>query len=351
MNIREYMYSKIPYLIMNFIIYLLIAVLLKIADMSNIILFFIFLIWFIPLVVYISIQFLKEKRFYGEMKTISNKIDKKYLLSEIIKKPNYYEGKIFYEILQDADRNMHEEVNYYKYLQSDYREYIEAWVHEIKTPIASSKMILENSSSRDKNILIDEMNKIDQYITQALYYSRSTNFNKDYIIKSFNLQNVINECIRENRREFINKRIRINIDSSTDIQVTSDSKWLKFIINQIIINSIKYSREENAEIKIYVIEDVDVHETSDGYLEKVHNIKDKSKKEKLVIEDNGIGIPKSDINRVFDKGFTGENGRMYGKSTGIGLYLCRKLCKKLDLDLELTSEVNIGTKVFIKFGN
>ena len=213
-----------PYLIMNFIIFLLAAVLLKIANIPNVIVFCVFLIWFMPLVIYIAIYFFKEKKFYSEMKNINSRLDKKYLLSEVIKKPNYYEGRIFYEILKDADRNMHEEVNYYKHLQSDYREYIEAWVHEIKTPIASSKMILENSSSKDKNALIDEMNKIDRYITQALYYSRSTDFNKDYIIKTFNLQKVINECIREKRREFINNRIRIDIKHNTDIEVTSDAK-------------------------------------------------------------------------------------------------------------------------------
>ena len=333
MNIKNYILSKIPYLIMNFIIFMLAAVLLKIAKIPNVIVFCVFLIWFMPLVIYIAIHFFKEKKFYSEMKNINDRLDKKYLLSEVIKKPNYYEGRIFYEILKDADRNMHEEVNYYKHLQSDYREYIEAWVHEIKTPIASSKMILENSSSKDKNALIDEMNKIESYITQALYYSRSTDFNKDYIIKTFNLQKVINECIRENRREFINKRIGLDIKSNTNIEVTSDAKWLKFIINQIVINSIKYSKKENAEIKIYTIEHVDLNEIS------------------LVIEDNGIGIPKSDINRVFDKGFTGYNGRIYGKSTGIGLYLCKKLCEKLDLDLELVSEVKVGTKVIIKFVN
>ena len=341
MNIKDYLSSRMLYIIMNFTIYLLLAVLLKIAAVSNVILFVVFLMWFSPFMVYILLQYVKEKRFYNEMKEISSNLDKKYLLSEIIKKPNYYEGKIFYEILKDADRNMHEEVNYYKNLQNEYREYIEAWVHEIKTPIASSKLILENSTSKDKNPLIDEINKIDRYITQALYYSRSTNANKDYIVKTFNLRNVVNECIRDNRREFINNRIKLSIDSNIDIMITSDAKWLKFIINQIIINSIKYSCRENPEIKVYISE---LNE------EDINNIDSNIDKRKvnLVIEDNGIGIPKSDINRVFDKGFTGENGRIYGKSTGIGLYLCRKLGEKLDLNISLQSETGVGTKVFIE---
>ena len=329
MKIKKYILSKFPYLILNLIIYSLLLILLKIANTPGIILFLIFIIWFIPLIVYMTLEYIKERRFYGDIENITKKLDKKYLLSEIIKKPNYYEGEIFYDALKEANRNMHEEVNFYKHLQSEYRDYIETWVHEIKTPIASAKLILENGHIKEKTALIDEISKIDQYITQALYYSRSTDVSNDYIVREFNLENIINECIRDNRRDFINKKIAVNIEN-IDIKVTSDPKWIKFIINQIIINSIKYSKKERGYINIYS-------------LEKENN------KFSLIIEDNGIGIPKSDINRVFDKGFTGENGRIYGKSTGIGLYLCKKLCSKLNLEINLKSEVNNGTRVIINF--
>ncbi|MBE6070519.1 MAG: sensor histidine kinase [Clostridium butyricum] len=329
MKIKDYILSKLPYLIMNLSIYLLLAVILRVADMPLIILFLILLIWFIPLIVYMILEYINERKFYGDIINVMEKLDKKYLLSEIIKKPNYYEGRIFYDALKEAHRNMHEEVNFYKHLQSEYREYVETWVHEIKTPIASSKLILENSDIKEKAALIDEINRVDQYITQALYYSRSTDVSKDYIVREFNLEDIINECIRDNRRAFINKRMAVNIEN-VDLKVVSDQKWIKFIINQIIINSIKYSKKENGYINIYLLE------------------KD-SNRFSLVIEDNGIGIPKSDINRVFDKGFTGENGRIYGKSTGIGLYLCKKLCNKLNLEINLKSEVNSGTTVIINF--
>lgn len=329
MRIKQYILSKIPYLIINLIIYLLLIILLMVADTPKIILFLIFMIWFVPLIVYMILEYIKEKRFYIDIVNITKNIDKKYLLPEVIKKPNYYEGEIFYNVLKEANRNMHEEVNFYKHLQSEYKDYVETWVHEIKTPIASAKLILENSCIKEKTALIDEISKIDQYITQALYYSRSTDVSNDYIVREFNLKNIINECIRDNRRDFINKKIAANI-GNIDINVISDAKWIKFIINQIIINSIKYSKKENGYINIYLLE------------------KD-SNRFSLVIEDNGIGIPKSDINRVFDKGFTGENGRIYGKSTGIGLYLCKKLCTKLNLEINLKSEVNSGTTVIINF--
>lgn len=296
--------------------------------MPVIIMFLIFLIWFLPLTIYIIIDFFTKKKFYDNIMNITEKLDKKYLLPEVIKMPNYYEGKMLYEVLKECNRNMHEHVNFYKNLQKEYREYIETWVHEIKTPISSSKLIIENSESKEKNALGDEIRKIEEYINQALYYSRSTDVSKDYIVKEFGIKEAVQEAIRNNRRDFINKRISVDIENVYG-RVVTDIKWIKFIINQIIINSIKYSKNSSGSLKVY---------TAEGKDNMV-----------LTIEDNGIGISKSDVGRVFDKGFTGENGRKYGKSTGIGLYLCKKLCEKLGLGISLESVEDEGTKVNLIF--
>lgn len=328
MNIKEYLLSKVPYIVINLIIYLLVLVLMKIAETPNIILFLIFIIWFCPLIIYIIIDFFQKLNFYNDINKVLDKLDKKYLLPEIIKKPNFYDGKLVYDVLQESNRNMHEHVNFYKNLQKEYREYVEVWVHEIKTPIASSKLILENMNLKEKILIDDEIRKIDDYINQALYYSRSTDVNNDYIVKEFLLKEAVQESIRTNRRDFISKKISVDIEGVYGKAIT-DVKWVKFIINQIIINSIKYSKDSGAILKVYTIEGD-------------NNIL-------LTIEDNGVGIPSKDINRVFDKGFTGENGRKYGKSTGIGLYLCKKLCGKLGLGIDLTSMEGEGTKVKLIF--
>lgn len=328
MSTKEYFLSKSSYIIINLLIYLLVLVIAGIAKMPFIIMFLIFLIWFLPLTIYIIIDFFTKKKFYDNIMNITEKLDKKYLLPEVIKVPNYYEGKMLYEVLKECNRNMHEHVNFYKNLQKEYREYIETWVHEIKTPISSSKLIIENSESREKNALSDEIRKIEEYINQALYYSRSTDVSKDYIVKEFEIKEAVQEAIRNNRRDFINKRISVDIENVYG-RVVTDIKWIKFIINQIIINSIKYSKNSSGSLKVYTAE----------------------RKDNLVltIEDNGIGISKSDVGRVFDKGFTGENGRRYGKSTGIGLYLCKKLCEKLGLGISLESVEDEGTKVNLIF--
>lgn len=328
MNIKEYILSKLPYIVINLIIYLLFLVIMSIAKTPAIILFMVFIVWFSPLIIYIIIDFLTKKKFYDDIVGIVDKLDKKYLLPEVINAPNYYEGKIIYEILSECNRNMHEHVNFYKNLQKEYREYIEAWVHEVKNPISSSRLIIENSDSREKNPLGDELRKIEEYINQALYYSRSTDVSNDYMVREFDVKEILQEAIRNNRRDFINKKISVDIEDVYG-KVITDAKWVTFIVNQIIINSIKYSRDKNGIFRAYT------NEGEDNII--------------LTIEDNGIGISKNDVNRVFDKGFTGENGRIYGKSTGIGLYLCKKLCGKLGLGISLNSIERQGTKVNIIF--
>lgn len=328
MRIKDYIYSKLPYLIMNFIIYLFLFVIFVIADVDLPTLIFIFIIWFTPLCVYLLIDCINKKRFYDNIEAVMEKLDKKYLLPEVIKKPKFYEGNIIYELLQESNRNMHEHVNYYKNLQVEYRDYIEAWVHEIKTPISSSRLIAENSEGRIKNVIDEELHKIQDYVEQALYYSRSTGVSNDYIIKEFDISEAVMSIIRRNRRDLINKRIQVQIEDAKGLVIT-DKKWVEFIINQIVVNSINYSKDKDQYLRVYT------KEREDNLI--------------LTIEDNGVGICKKDVNRVFNKGFTGENGRRFGKSTGIGLYLVRKLCKKLGLGIELTSIEEIRTTVNIIF--
>lgn len=328
MSFKKYIYSKIPYLLINFILLFVLLVLMQVSKFDIRVMFFISIIWFGPLIGYMVVEFYKKNVFYKEISNVLGKLDKKYLLPEVLKKPKEYEMEVVYEILRESNREMHEHVNKYKNIQKEYREYIEAWVHEIKTPVASIGLVAENSQGTTKKTLEDENKKIEFYIEQALYYARSTDANKDYIIKEFEVKEVIQSVIRKNRREFINKKFIIDIED-VNHKVYADSKWLEFIINQIVVNSIKYNDKEKPGLKAYT--------------------KDLNDKVILNIEDNGIGISEKDLDRVFDKGFTGENGRTYGKSTGIGLYLCKMLCEKLGLGIKIKSKKGIGTKTTIIF--
>ena len=276
----------------------------------------------------VFIEYLKKKNFYNNLTKNLEKLDKKYLIPEIIDKADFLEGKILINTLKEIEKSMAEHVNEYKFANEEYKEYIELWIHEIKTPIAVSKMIVENNPSEITKNINEEIEKVEYFVEQALFYARSNNVEKDYIIKPMNLQKIINSVILKNKRSFISKKIKLNIHD-VDKEVYSDSKWMAFILNQIIINSIKYSKKDKAEIEIF----------SKEYKNNIV----------LYIKDNGIGIESVNLPRVFEKGFTGENGRKINKSTGIGLYLCKKLCDKLGQNIEINSVLNIETVVKIYF--
>lgn len=327
MNFLEYLKDKGIFLIINIGIYFFIALVMLFSKFGSGIIFLVFCIWFLPLVIYIILEFLKERNFYNELEEVTENLDKKYLLAEVINKPDFIEGKIAYEAIREANRDMHEHINVYRDMQKEYKEYIEMWVHEIKTPIASTKLIIENNKNEITKNISGELKKIDEMIEQVLYYSKSDEANKDYIVKQFELKKAVMNTVKRNSRDFISKRITLNVEDINE-KVFSDIKWVEFIINQILINSLKYTPNGGS-----------INIRSNEYKNQII----------LVIEDTGVGIEEKELNKVFLKGFTGENGRIFGKSTGIGLYLCKKLCDKLGLGINLTSEKNKGTRVSIIF--
>ena len=303
------------------------GIMLLIEISANIIIL-IFCIWFLPIFSFIIAEYIKQKKFYVEVTNIMNDLDKKYLLAEIIKEPEFIEGKLLYNLLKVGNKDMHEHVKKYRDMESEYREYIETWVHEIKTPIASARLIIENNQNEATKNINYEIRKVEEYIEQVLYYSRSNNVSKDYIIKKVSLSTLVRNVVKRNSRYFISKKISIDMEA-VEGTIYGDAKWLEFILNQVIGNSIKYIREKEGKVRVYTVKNE-------------NNIV-------LTVEDNGIGIIDKDINRVFEKGFTGENGRKFGKSTGIGLYLCKKLSDQLGLGISLTSKIGEGTKVNIIF--
>ncbi|MBG9828772.1 sensor histidine kinase [Bacillus wiedmannii] len=328
MNIGEFIKDKMVVILFNVLLFIILAGILLTVNVQFIIIFFVFCIWFFPLIIYMAIEFIKCKNYYNEINGILGKLEKKYLLPEVVKESNFIHGEKLNDILKEVSRDMHENVKYYRDMQSDYREYIETWVHEIKTPIASTKLIIENNQNEVTNKIDSQLDRIEGFVEQVLYYSRSNNVGKDYIIKPINLDDVVRTVIKRNYRDFIHKRIKLDIQDIDEI-VYSDGKWIEFIINQIIGNSIKYSNNKKSMIRIYSIK--------------------KANSVIVTIEDNGVGIIPKDINRVFEKGFTGENGRRFSKSTGMGLYLCEKLCSKLGLKIGIESEMNKGTRVTLIF--
>ena len=290
---------------------------------------------YIPLIIMglymisIIIEYFKRKKFYDNLLKMLEELDEKYLITEIINTPDFLEGKILKNSLEQIDKSMLENVNKYKYMTEDYKEYIELWIHEIKIPIATSKMVIENNKNAITKSIDEELDKVENYIEQALFYARSNTVEKDYYIRKVVLKEIVNESIKKNKSSLIQEKISIDIHD-LEIEVNTDNKWIVFILNQIIQNSIKYRKKENSVIEIYA------NQGKENVI--------------LYIKDNGIGIKQGEITRVFEKGFTGTNGRLSNKkSTGIGLYLCKKLCNKLGIGIELNSVQNEGTEVKLVF--
>ena len=353
MRFRDYIKEKMVLIIGTILALVSVEILLLAYDISILIRVYCAFIVIFVLVLAILIEYKKKKDYYNELIKNMEDLKEKYLISEIIKTPNFIEGKILKDILQDTGKSMLENVNYYKNIQEDYKEYIELWIHEVKIPIAASKMIIENNKELTRNSreslqindtetdsityksdilrsIDEELDKVENYTEQALFYARSNAVEKDYIINKTNLKEIVNGAILKNKTTLLNEKVLIELSNLKEEEVCTDSKWAIFIVNQIIQNAIKYSKENNKKIEI--------------------SSKEKNDKVILYIKDNGIGIKKGEITRVFERGFTGENGRIIGqKSTGIGLYLCKKLCEKLGLRIELNSEKDKGTEVRIIF--
>ena len=205
---------------------------------------------------------------------------------------------------------------------TDMVDYYSMWVHQIKTPIAAMNFLLDNEEV-DQKILQQELFKIERYVEMVLTYIRLDSISSDYVITKINLDEVVKDTVKKYAALFINKKIKLNYVSH-ETMVISDKKWLSFAFEQILGNSVKYT-STGGEITIETCEN------------------------KLIIEDNGMGIKEEDLPRIFEKGFTGFNGRYEKKSSGLGLYLCKKTLDKLGHHIEISSTVGKGTRVEITF--
>ena len=216
--------------------------------------------------------------------------------------------------------------------QQDQKDFIDSWVHEIKVPLAAVTLLAESFEGQVPDDKLDNLNlqldQIEFYVEQVLYYSRLDSFSKDYLLHETSLRPLINDVVANQRNGFINKRLSFRLNG-TDQIVLTDNKWLRFILAQLISNAVKYTPEGG---RITAL------------------ISNTGKETQLQITDTGIGIPKDEQHRVFEKGFTGSNGRLSNhKSTGLGLFLAEKLAEKLGHHLSLTSVINQGTTVTIHF--
>ncbi|WNR44119.1 sensor histidine kinase [Paenibacillus roseipurpureus] len=250
---------------------------------------------------------------------------------EALPAPQNAEQELYLELLRQLAIEQTKEKQLLHADLKNHQDFILSWIHDVKLPIAASQLIMQNRAGKTAEYLVDkledELSKIDSYVEQALYYSRIDAFSRDYFITEVPLLAIVKETVKKSAKVFIAKRIRPDMEGLTH-SVNSDSKWLGYIVNQIVANALTYT--ENGGSITFRSEDT-------------------ATEKRLIIADTGIGIVAGDLPRVFDKGFTGVNGRTNNRSTGMGLYLAKQLAIKLGHDLSITSTEGEGTAVTVHF--
>lgn len=332
MKPTAFLADKCPLLLLHFICLSLLSAFLHITGCpaANIALICIF--WFMILTAWLFLTFLRRRKYFKEAFHMLENMDKPYLLGEMLPDSFFLEDKLYREMLRRSNRSVIEKIRLLEDTQKEYREYLESFVHEIKAPITAITLSCENGKTMEdvskqafRNIRL-ENKKIENYVDMVLYHARSEQVYKDYLIKETALQEIVYEALEKERLLLIKNHVRAEVSCLET--VCTDKKWCVFMLSQLILNSIKYGGETP--------------------ILRLSASRGKNSIT-LTVEDNGKGIPAEDLPRIFEKGFTGRNGRELGKATGMGLYLCKKLCDRLGISLSAQSEYGKGTKMLLTF--
>lgn len=327
MTVGAFLRDKIYIIVLNLSCAILLSLFLYFSgiDMDELVLLLI--CWGIILSLCLIAAYFKLRKRCSKLNFIMESLDKKYLLPNVLDKPSTALEQEYFYVMKRAMKSMTEQVSQAERKQTEYQQFIEQWVHEIKRPITASKLICENNKNEYTRKLISQIEEMELQVERVLYYARLGHVEKDYMISETLLDDIVEEALAKNKQLLIQNNVRVDT-SCLHYKVHSDKKWIVFILNQIIINCIQY-RKENPQIAITASEEGS-------------NIK-------LSVKDNGIGIKESEVSRIFQHGFTGSNGRNAKNSTGIGLYLCKELCKKLGIAINANSELNVYTEIALLF--
>ena len=326
MNGKQYLKNQLPVILINLLGMLALALFLIASGNSIQTVLFILVVWLIVLFSCLLFFYFSRKKYLDKLLDMTEQLEERYLLPEIMQEPERADEQVFYQIMKMAEKSMLERIGEVQRERKEYKEYIEQWIHEVKTPITAIKLICENNRCSFTRELMAELENINRFTEQALYYARSEHTEKDYSVREISLSDVVHGAIADNKYLLRQNNVAVTVED-VEYSIYSDDKWLRFILDQLISNAVKYRADQPA-LHFFAVKE------NDSII--------------LSVEDNGIGIPQSDLPRIFEKGFTGQNGRMIRSSTGIGLYLCRRLCDKLGIGISASSEGK-GTAISLSF--
>lgn len=323
MTFIDYIEDHLSFIMFSIIWLVIEGVILISVGVSPSIITIVSVIWIVLYSVYICYDWSRKSNYMKKLLQISSQLDQPYLLHEVMPKTSYHEDAFYHEILYRGYKSMLEEVSHVRRDRNEYREYIEQWVHEIKTPIAAMKLTCENQKMDKKQAVLRQIERVQLFIDQALFYARSEVVEKDFQIRETSSLHCVQQAFLECKYICLqaNACIELPVD---DMQIYTDEKWLIFILCQLIENAIKYRNPDDPLILIR-FEQID-------------------KNKIICVEDHGNGIAVHDISRIFYKGFTGDNGRCVDMhATGIGLYLVKRLCDQMQISINVESTLQKGS--------
>ncbi len=327
MKLTDFLKDKWLSLAVHLAVMAFTGIFLNVQGISDYGISFLLGLYLLGLLAALCYEYFRRRLYYGNVRQALSQLDKKFLLPDMLDPAPFAEGEILRQVVCETGKAMNDEIAGYRRVASEYRDYVEMWIHEVKTPIASSRLIIENNRSPVTQSIGEEIEKVDYYLEQALFYARSSGLEKDYLIRRVSLRELCNTVIRRNAKLFVQHKVEL-VTEGLDRTVYTDSKWMEYVLMQLVVNALKY-RGDCPVVRLRAEE------------EKSRVL--------LFVEDNGIGISERDLPRVFDKGYTGQIGRRYAKSTGMGLYLCRQLCEKMGLSIRIQSKEGQGTAVCVVF--
>lgn len=326
MNTKLYWKNRLPLFILNALCMLALSLFLALTGSSRDAIALILFCWLLILISSTAVSCLRRKKELDALLLTAQRLNRRCLIPEMMKEPSQAEDQVYYRLLKLAEKSMLEEIGSIERERTEYKEYIEQWIHEIKTPITAMRLLCENNRSSFVREMLVQLERTDGCTQQALYYARSEHTETDYSIREISPCEVIHQALADNKYLLLREHMAVHVEEARQT-VFCDEKWLRFILNQLIVNAVKY-KAQNPSLRFLIESD------HDSVL--------------LYVSDNGMGISPEDLPRIFEKGFTGQNGRIRQGSTGIGLYLCRRLCDKLGIDLTVRSE-GAGTTVILAF--
>ncbi|PEN81025.1 hypothetical protein CN553_29305 [Bacillus cereus] len=276
------------------------------------------------LIGYLTYRYVSHRGFYNKLSTPSK------MLHESVQEMDSSPLSVALQAVLEAQYSQYQQqLKTWEYKEKEYLTFLNRWVHQMKTPLTVIELIAQEEHGESFESIVEEVDQMKYGLEMVLYMARLETFEQDFYVTRVSLQDIVQEVVQEHKRLFIRSYVYPEVKIDPNIMVETDRKWLRFVINQVISNAIKYSAGSRKNITMTTFE-----EGSSMILE---------------IQDYGVGIPKEDLPRVFCSFYTGENGRRFKESTGMGLYLVKNIIEKMNHDIEIESEVGKGTKLRIKF--